>query len=232
VADGGKKPAGPRIGAQLEVHRKRGRIRHRIAKTVQKSLKKCKNRSETTLNSENPLNKCTDFRIFRHMQPLFYSTGQVARELGTTQAAVRVLCETGAMASETTIGGHLRIPESEVKRFKRDGVPAIPRPLPTEGTASPKNGRHSDSSAEVSEVASAADSVAIARSLLERRRIERETEENEDWFREREQQRFAGGSRGASTDRGGKSQRSTPTVAAALDAIRSEFRGFNRPQRS
>jgi hypothetical protein len=33
--------------------------------------------------------------------------------------------------------------------------------------------------------------VAIARSLLERRRIERETEENEDWFREREQQKLS-----------------------------------------
>jgi excisionase family DNA binding protein len=125
------------------------------------------------------------------MQPLFYSTGQVARELGTTRAAVRILCETGAMASETTAGGHLRIPEAEVKRFKRDGVPSIPRPLPTDGPPPPRNGHHSDSSPAVSEVASAADSVAIARSLLERRRIERETEENEDWFREREQQKLA-----------------------------------------
>lgn len=137
------------------------------------------------------MNNRTYFRIFRHMQPLFYSTGQAARELGTTQAAIRILCETGAMVSEVTSGGHLRIPEAEVKRFKRDGVPAIPRPLPIEGTSSPKNGHPSDKSAAVLEVASAADSVTIARSLLERRRIDRETEENEDWFREREQQKLA-----------------------------------------
>jgi excisionase family DNA binding protein len=127
------------------------------------------------------------------MEPLFYSTGQVARQLGTTRAAVRIFCETGVMASETTTGGHLRIPEAEVKRFKRDGVPPIPRPLPAEAAPSAKNGlvHHSDFGAEVSEVTSAADLVAVTRSVLEKRKIEREIEENEDWFRERERQRLA-----------------------------------------
>ena len=36
------------------------------------------------------------------------------------------------------------------------------------------------------EVLSAQDCVAIARSTLEKRRIDREIEENEDWFRERQ----------------------------------------------
>src|ERR1019366_6882202 len=36
------------------------------------------------------------------------------------------------------------------------------------------------------EVVSAADQVAITRSLLEKRKIDRELEENEDWFRDRQ----------------------------------------------
>ncbi len=41
------------------------------------------------------------------------------------------------------------------------------------------------------EVSSAADEVAITRSTLERRKIDREIEENEDWFRERQRQQAA-----------------------------------------
>jgi excisionase family DNA binding protein len=132
------------------------------------------------------------------MEPLFYSTGQVARQLGTTQAAVRTLCESGVMASETTRGGHLRIPELEVKRFKRDGLPPIPRPLPTESAPSARNGtadlrEHSDSPSDCFEVQSASDLVAITRSTLEKRKIDREIEENEDWFVERQRRKDAAG---------------------------------------
>jgi hypothetical protein len=134
--------------------------------------------------------------MFEHMQALFYSTGQVARELGTTQAAVRILCESGAIASETTPGGHLRISESEVKRLKRDGLPPIPRPLPTERAVPARNVQaclqeRSDSSEEYSEVQFAADLVAITKSTLEKRRVDRELEETEDWFRDRERQKAA-----------------------------------------
>ena len=130
------------------------------------------------------------------MQALFYSTGQVARELGTNQAAVRILCESGVIASETTPGGHLRIPESEVKRLKRDGLPPIPHPLPTESAPPARNvpartHERADSPAEPSEVQFAADLVAITRSMLEKRRIDREREETEDWFRARQRQTAA-----------------------------------------
>jgi excisionase family DNA binding protein len=130
------------------------------------------------------------------MEPLFYSTGQVARQLGTTQAAVRTLCESGVMASETTRGGHLRIPESEVKRLKRDGLPPMPRPLPTESAPPARNGtadlrEHSNSPTDCFEVQSASDQVAITRSMLEKRKIDREIEENEDWFVERQRQKDA-----------------------------------------
>src|ERR1019366_6481872 len=128
------------------------------------------------------------------MQPLFYSTGQVARQLGTTLATIRILCENRVLAAETTPGGHWRIPASEVERLKRDGLPPIPRRLPTESDAPQGNGSagyrgHSELLAEPSEkVVSAANQVAITRSTLEKRKIEREIEENEDWFREHQRQ--------------------------------------------
>src|ERR1035437_101578 len=126
------------------------------------------------------------------MQPLFYSTGQVARQLGTTLATIRVLCENRVIAAETTLGGHWRVPASEVERLKRDGLPPIPRPLPTESAPPARNGPagrhgHPELLAEPSaEVVSATDLVAITRSLLEKRKIDRDLEETEDWFRDRQ----------------------------------------------
>jgi hypothetical protein len=131
------------------------------------------------------------------MQHLFYSTGQVARQLGTTLAAIRVLCENRMIAAETTPGGHLRVPASEVERLKRDGMPPIPRPLPTENAPPARNGTdgrhgHPELLAEPSdEVVSAADQVAITRSMLEKRKIDRDLEETEDWFRDRQRQQAA-----------------------------------------
>ena len=126
------------------------------------------------------------------MEPLFYSTGQVARQLGTTLATIRILCENRVIAAETTPGGHWRVPASEVERLQRDGLPPIPRPLPTESAPPASNGTagrhgHPEPLAEPSaEVVSAADLVAITRSMLEKRKIDRELEENEDWFRDRQ----------------------------------------------
>jgi hypothetical protein len=130
------------------------------------------------------------------MQPLFYSTGQVARQLGTTLAAVRILCENRVIAAETTPGGQLRVPASEVERLKRDGLPPIPRPLPFGSAPSPRNGTGRRGQPEFrvessAEVVSAADQVAITRSALEKRKIDREIEENEDWFRDRDRRQAA-----------------------------------------
>src|ERR1017187_7893895 len=131
------------------------------------------------------------------MQPLFYSTGQVARQLGTTLATIRILCENRILAAETTPGGHWRVSASEVERLKRDGLPPIPRPLPTESAPPASNGtagRHGQPEllAEPSdEVVSAADLVVITRSMLEKRKIDRELEENEDWFRDRQRRQAA-----------------------------------------
>src|ERR1700677_3992350 len=73
------------------------------------------------------------------MERLFYSTGQVARQFGTTLAAVRTLCENRVIAAETSPGGHWRVSASEVERLKRDGLPPIPRPLPNRSTPPPEN---------------------------------------------------------------------------------------------
>jgi excisionase family DNA binding protein len=129
------------------------------------------------------------------MPPLFYSTGQVARQLGTTPATIRTLCETGAIAAETTPGGQWRVSAAVVDRLKREGLPPIPRPLPPDSAFSARNGTnggygHPELQAQPSdEVVSAADEVAITRSRLEKRKIERDMEENEDWFRARDRQR-------------------------------------------
>jgi excisionase family DNA binding protein len=131
------------------------------------------------------------------MEPLFYSTGQVARQLGASLAAIRVLCENRVIAAETTPGGHWRVPASELERLKRDGLPPIPRPLPTEVAPPASNGTdsrhgHTELMAKPSdEVVSAADQVAITRSMLEKRKIDRDLEETEDWFRERQRQQMA-----------------------------------------
>jgi len=126
------------------------------------------------------------------MPGLFYSTGQVARQPGITLAAIRVLCEKRLIAAETSPGGHWRVPASEVERLKRDGLPPIPRPLPNPTAPAAGHGtsnghRNPEFVEEPSdEVAWAADRVAITRSTLEQRKIEREIEENEDWFRDRD----------------------------------------------
>ena len=131
------------------------------------------------------------------MEQLYYSTGQAARELGTSLALIRVLCETHVIQAETTPGGHLRVSASVVERLKREGLPQVPRPLPTETSPPPRdapdsNYDHPDYPAEQSDdVAYAADQVVITRSTLEKRKIERELEENEDWFRERKSRQAA-----------------------------------------
>ena len=130
------------------------------------------------------------------MEQLFYSTGQVARQLGITLATVRLLCENSVIRAETTPGGQWRVPASEVERLERDGLPPIPRPLPIERAPGRNEMADHDGPSESppqlsAEVLSAEDLVAITRSTLEKRRIDREIEENEDWFRERARQQAA-----------------------------------------
>lgn len=89
------------------------------------------------------------------------------------------------------------MPVYEVDRLKRDGLPPIPRPMPTEVGPPEANGkpaRHNNFELAVRaslEVVSAQDQVEITRAILEKRRFERELEEAEDWFRQRQLQQEA-----------------------------------------
>ena len=111
------------------------------------------------------------------MEPLFYSTGQAARELGTSLALIRILCENRAIAAETTPGGHWRLPAAVVERLKRDGLPQIPRPLPTQSAPPARNGTadrdgHTQHLAKPSdEVVSAADQLNLVGFIVPGERV-------------------------------------------------------------
>jgi hypothetical protein len=64
------------------------------------------------------------------VQNLFYSSGAAARELHVSQARIRGLCESGAIEATSTPGGQWRISQEQVQKLKRDGLPAVPRPMP------------------------------------------------------------------------------------------------------
>jgi hypothetical protein len=126
----------------------------------------------------------------------FYSTGQVARQLGVTPAQVRLLCESGVVAAETTPGGQWRVPAHEVVRLKREGLPPIPRPMPAEDGPPEAKGKPAAHDSELvvrpsTEVVFAQDLVEITKATLEKRRIDRELEQEEDWFRERQRMQEA-----------------------------------------
>jgi excisionase family DNA binding protein len=128
------------------------------------------------------------------MGGLFFRTSDVARELGVSQAQIRALAESGAIASESTPGGQYRISTNEVERLKRDGLPRLPRPLPDENAPPARNGRPRPSRAELlaepsEEAVTAADEVVIVERQLAKRKVERQLEEEEEWFRERDEQK-------------------------------------------
>lgn len=61
---------------------------------------------------------------------LFFSSGQVAEDLGVSQDYVRRLCQAGVVRAELTQGGQFRIPQAERERLLKEGPPRLPRPLP------------------------------------------------------------------------------------------------------
>ncbi len=122
---------------------------------------------------------------------LYFTTGQAAHQLSASQAQIRALCESGAVASESTPGGQFRIPAGEIERLKRAGLPPMPRPLPQEVTSAARNGPahhgHPELLADPSQdVVSAAEDVVVTENLLRKRKIELELAEVDDQFRERE----------------------------------------------
>lgn len=128
------------------------------------------------------------------MEKLFFSTGQVARQLGATLANVRALCDAHAIKAETTRGGHLRVAAAEVERLKRDGLPPLPRPLPPASGPLAQNGKvprgHSPLLAAPSdEVIDSAEEVVRLENEVKSLGFRKQKEEQLDWFLERKERK-------------------------------------------
>jgi excisionase family DNA binding protein len=78
----------------------------------------------------NQLSKRVLKIVERHPGREVSIVAHAARELGITQARVRDLCRNGAIPAEMTDGGQFRIPREVLDKLKREGVPALPRPMP------------------------------------------------------------------------------------------------------
>lgn len=127
----------------------------------------------------------------------FYRIGQASKQLGVSSYHLRRLCQAGAIEAEQTSGNQWRVPISEVERLQRDGVPPIPqivdaepeeddaeedRPPARVSDRRPRDGLYA---APSDGVIDAAEDVAITENRLRKRRLERELEVEEDFFRER-----------------------------------------------
>ncbi|PYT23269.1 MAG: hypothetical protein DMG57_32535 [Acidobacteria bacterium] len=124
------------------------------------------------------------------MPEVCYRTGQAAKLLGRSSYEIRRLAESGLIGAEYS-GKQWRIPAAEVERLRKDGVPEIPssgmiggngaaRPASNKSVA---NGLLAPPSEDL--IDSTEDLIATE-NLLKKRRLERELEETEDWFRDRE----------------------------------------------
>jgi len=128
------------------------------------------------------------------MTNLFYSSGQVARELGASQSRIRALCESALIKATCTPGGQWRVSHDEVQRLKREGLPALARPLPDPVQTLAHSGHQARGGnrmllAEPSErVIDAAEEVVCLENEVKAISLRRQMEEELDWFREREEQ--------------------------------------------
>lgn len=60
------------------------------------------------------------------MKSVYYRSGQASKVWGISPHLVRRLCEAGLIAAERTSSGHWKIPQPEVERISREGLPEIP----------------------------------------------------------------------------------------------------------
>ena len=138
----------------------------------------------------------TFFRTVEVMETqnsLFYSTGEAAQLLQTSQDTIRRLCESGAIRAELTPGGQWRLPQSEVTRLKKEGLPPLPRPLPGAATGRPARttaGPELPSFASPETVATYDETVRL-KAEIEALRLRQEKEKALDWFRQREKEEQA-----------------------------------------
>ncbi len=129
------------------------------------------------------------------MREMFFSTGQVARELRVTQARILALCQNRLIAAEITDGGHFRIPKSELDRLKQSGLPAAPRAMPNSAAAEPNaRSRRGDSprrsDLRVQQFGQEEETTEQLEALereVQAIGLRRQKEEALDWFRQREE---------------------------------------------
>src|SRR4051812_15154098 len=118
-----------------------------------------------------------------------YRTGQAARILNVSAHHIRRLCEAGLIpGAQMTGGNRWRLPANQVDRLKRDGIPPIPQIERAAPVSRAGVGVIDDEPAIAPDPAVLEESskLAIAHRRLQRRRLELETEDVEESFREKE----------------------------------------------
>lgn len=131
------------------------------------------------------------------MAETYYRTGQAAKQLGVSSYHVRRLCEAGEIEAEISAGQQWKISAAEIARLLQQGVPPIPVMINSEAEEVPEKDHEPDAPEEHSysepsaRVMEAADDLKITDSRLQKRRLEREIEEVEDFFRERQTRQAA-----------------------------------------
>ncbi len=134
------------------------------------------------------------------MPESFYRSGQAAKQLGVSSYHIRRLCEVGEITAEITAGQQWRIPASEIARLRREGIPDVPVES-EDGEDDPTRTSYRETdpdeppegllAAPSEELIEAAEEVKIVESRLKKRRIEKDAEEVEDWFRDRNRRQAA-----------------------------------------
>jgi hypothetical protein len=126
------------------------------------------------------------------MRGAYYRSGQAARLWGISSHLVRRLCEAGQIEAELTDGGQWKIPHSEVERIRKEGIPEIPSSIEQDGVEDEE-----EAAVDISPgghllappsdlVVTSAEEVIVAENRLKKLRIDKDTEETRDWFRERQ----------------------------------------------
>lgn len=127
------------------------------------------------------------------MGAAYYRSGQAATMLGISTHSVRRLCEAGLIEAELSEGGQWRIPASEIERIKQEGVPPIPSSVEADAGEAEESEKEQGVPEKrgllappSQEVVTSAEDVVVAENRLKKLKINRETEETQDWFRHRE----------------------------------------------
>lgn len=124
----------------------------------------------------------------------YYRTGQAAEALGISNHQMRRLCEAGLVDAEPGPGGHWKIPVAEIERLKQEGVPIIPAGVDDEdygendereAQPEPESPRRNLLGPPSSALIGSAEAVELANNKLKLLRIEKDTEVQKDFFRER-----------------------------------------------